>query len=111
MKLESSLGKLMMDAQPRQYVDTENQDLGRKVNDRNKRHTGPQPANKMWVVCECTDGDCEELIQITVDQYRQIRKGDSHFLVLVGHESRGLERIVARNGTWLTVQKTGEAKY
>ncbi len=99
----------MQDGEPRVYADTTNQDLGRKINNRINLRMGPQQTRKMWLVCECTNSDCEEVIQVTADQYRQIRKGDSYFLVVVGHESPG-DHIVARDGSWLTVQKSGEGK-
>ncbi len=99
----------MIDGEPSVCANTTNQDLGRKINNRINLRMGPQQTGKMWVVCECTNSDCEELIQVTAEQYRQIRKGDSCFIVVVGHESPG-EHIVARDGSWLTVQKRGEAK-
>ncbi len=105
-----SRGKLLKDSESSAYADAKNQDLGRQINNRIQRRANPASVDKIWVVCECADGDCPELIQVTVDQYRQIRAGDSYFLVVAGHQSSSLERIVARDGTRLTVQKTGKAK-
>jgi hypothetical protein len=100
----------MSDDESSAYEGARNQDLGRKINDRIELRSGPDQANKTWVVCECSDGDCEVLIELTLEQYQRIRAADSHFVVVAGHESPDLERIVAREGKWLTVQKIGEAR-
>ncbi len=105
-----SAGKTMTDDELSQYRGTKNQDLGRKINNRIRRHAGPWQGNKICVVCECVDCDCEELIQVTVEQYQQIRKDDSVFLVVVGHQSPSVERIVGGEGKWLAIQKTGQGK-
>ncbi len=84
--------------------------IGRKINNRINIRRGPHPTDTMWVVCECASDQCEQLIQVTVDDYRQIREGDSYFLMIDGHESPGFERVIAREGIWLTVQRIGEPK-
>ncbi len=102
-------GKLLKDSESNAYANAKNQDLGRQINNGIQRRANPV-APTAGSSGECADGDCQELIQVTVDQYRQIRAGDSYFLVVAGHQSSSLERIVARDGTRLTVQKTGKAK-
>jgi hypothetical protein len=100
----------MANAETGAFEGATNEDLGRKINDSIRRRVGPEPDNKIWVVCECADSDCDELIEMTVGQYEQMRDGESHFVVLVGHESPSLERIVGGEGPWLLVQKTGQAR-
>ena len=100
----------MANAEPGAYEGAINEDLGREINDLIRRRVGPDPENKIWVVCECVDSDCDELIELTVGQYEHLRRSDSRFVVLVGHESPSLERIVGGEGPWLLVQKTGEAR-
>lgn len=92
------------------YAETQTQDLGRKINNRIRRRTGLNGNDEISAVCECVNTDCEGLIRVSVAQYRQLRENSSRFLVLVGHESPGPERIVARGENWLIVQKTGEAR-
>lgn len=104
-----SAGKRKTDDESSQYGGTRNQDLGRKINNRIRRR-GPWQGNKICVVCECVDCDCEERIQMTVEQYQQIRKEGSVFLVVVGHQSPNVERIVGGEGKWLAIQKTGRGK-
>lgn len=100
----------MVNSEPGAYEGATNEELGRKINDLIRRRVGPEPDNKIRVVCECANSDCEELIELTVGQYEHLREGDSHFVVLAGHESASLERIVGGEGPWLMVQKTGEAR-
>jgi hypothetical protein len=103
-------GETMAKAEPGAYEGETNEALGRKINDLIRRRVGPEPDNKIRVVCECADSDCDELIELTVRQYEYLRRNDSRFVVIVGHESRSLERIVGGEGPWLIVQKTREAR-
>ncbi len=57
----NAAGKSMQDGEPSVYADTTNQDLGRKINNRINLRMGPQLTRKMWLVCECTNSDCEEV--------------------------------------------------
>ena len=60
-------------------------------------------------LCECggDDGDfsCVEHIQMTIEEYEQVRSQDDRFAVYPGHEDEGLERVVARNERFVVVDK------
>jgi len=60
---------------------------------------GPTP-----FICECEDPDCTELMQISLDDYRQVRADDGLFAVVPGHPTRGEETDLGGDG-WVCVRK------
>src|SRR5215207_1498101 len=60
-------------------------------------------------LCECggDDGDitCVEHVQMTIEEYEQVRSQDDRFAVYPGHEQEELEWVVARNERFLVVDK------
>ncbi|HEY3576511.1 MAG TPA: hypothetical protein VGK68_00790 [Gaiellaceae bacterium] len=64
-------------------------------------------------VCECPDGDCMELVQLSFDQYEAIRQHPTRFFNITGHErssvDRGAERIVVVADELTVVEKIGVA--
>jgi hypothetical protein len=60
-------------------------------------------------LCECgaDDGDisCVEHVQMTIEEYEQVRSQDDRFVVYPGHEDEALERVVAGNERFVVVDK------
>jgi hypothetical protein len=63
----------------------------------------------MELLCECDADDCHEPLNITRAEYESVRAVPTHFVVLPGHEDRGVERVISTNERFLVVEKTGEA--
>jgi CheY-like chemotaxis protein len=61
------------------------------------------------VLCECGDRACHAPLDMTVDDYEEIRSEPDHFAVLDGHEILEAEHIIARRAEYLIVQKFGDA--
>lgn len=61
------------------------------------------------VLCECGDSDCHEPVEMTVDEYEEIRSEPAHFAVLSGHEILDCERVLATHPGFLVVEKFGAA--
>ncbi len=80
--------------------------MGRAINERIAAHGH---GKELVLVCECADGDCAALIRLTSEQYRKVRQGHS-FLVKQGHESSAIDRILARNDSWLLVEEPDALK-
>jgi hypothetical protein len=79
--------------------------VGREINERIGAHTPLIVAGeKMSLVCECGDGDCQAFIQLTPEQFHGIRQNLTTFVVTKGHESLS-ERVLSRNDSWLIVEK------
>ena len=62
-------------------------------------------------ICECADGNCRELLVLSMDEYEEIRGNPRHFLIAPGHvrAAQGAAEIVADHGRYEIVEKTGYA--
>jgi hypothetical protein len=56
-------------------------------------------------VCECPDEGCTERIRLSIGEYERLRANPRQFVVLPGHETRSVERIVADRGSYRVVEK------
>ena len=63
------------------------------------------------VHCECgREGGCPEEIWMTLEEYEVVRAQDDRFALLPGHETDGLEVVVAGNERFVIVDKVAEAE-
>ena len=62
-------------------------------------------------ICECADGDCRQLLVLSIDEYEEIRRSPRHFLHAPGHirADEGAARVVKDRGRYTIVAKTGHA--
>ena len=60
-------------------------------------------------ICECSDRDCAEALEITPAEYERVRADGARFVVRAGHQLRGLERVVEGNRRFLVVEKVRPA--
>jgi hypothetical protein len=89
-----------------------NEDLFRKVNDQIEgvNEAFGTITGTMSILCECGKLDCIEQIDLTIDEYRELRADPTRFAVKPGHEIPDVERIVGRHDRYFVVQKAeGEA--
>ena len=65
----------------------------------------------MFLICECADPDCTELIRATRSEYEAVRAEPVRFLYAHGHEvnSAGYGQVVSRNDRYVIVEKIGDA--
>jgi hypothetical protein len=91
-----------------------NEALFREVNERIEEVSsrlsgvGDQDSLLSGFVCECSQGDCTETLQVTVKQYEAVRENPRRFLVLPGHEDLEVDRVVERHEDLLVVEKLPE---
>ena len=81
----------------------------RSLNETIERAAEGNGHHRARFLCECTDKDCNEALELTLDDYEGLRKNHSRFLVVRGHEDDRIEIVVERNGSYSIVEKTGEA--
>jgi hypothetical protein len=62
------------------------------------------------VLCECGRKGCSGVITLTVAEYEGVHSQDDRFVVLRGHESAEMERVVEERPGYLIVDKFGEAE-
>ena len=62
-------------------------------------------------ICECADGDCRELLILSIEEYEEIRQNPRHFLNAPGHvrSAKGAAEVVTDHGRYTIVAKTGHA--
>jgi len=60
--------------------------------------------------CECGRASCVGTIEIPPPAYERVAQERYRFVVIVGHEDAGIERIVERAAGYLVVEKVGEAR-
>src|SRR4029079_2403151 len=59
--------------------------------------------------CECTQKTCEATISLSIDEYEEVRKVSTHFVVAPGHGTPGVERVVRETPRYHVVEKFGQA--
>ena len=85
-----------------------NQMLFRKVNDRIDV-VRRASAHRGAYLCECSRDDCVEELDLTRDEYEELRARSTHFVVRPGHHVPEIERVVAQNDRFAVVEKVGRA--
>lgn len=87
-----------------------NQAAFREVNERIAELTAEWRQTDMSLfICECGDPGCAESLEITPAEYESVRADGASFVVLEGHQSPEVERVVDGNGRFLVVEKVGQA--
>lgn len=56
-------------------------------------------------VCECGDGDCDEIVRLTIEAYEEIRDDSRLFFVVPGHDMAVAEDVVRRRDGYFVVRK------
>lgn len=61
-------------------------------------------------LCECARGDCTKQVTVSLDDYEEIRRVPTHFLVAgMNHVDPEIERIFAKREGYFVVEKFGKA--
>ena len=80
-----------------------NQALFREVNERIEQTAGDNA--KIEFVCECSDTECIETIELRLTDYEEIRTNPIRFAIKPGHEIDAIERVISENGGFAIVEK------
>src|SRR5437588_10007521 len=59
--------------------------------------------------CECARLGCNELVELSVNEYEAVRADPRWFLVLPGHEQPEIEQIIEARPSYVVVQKLDQA--
>jgi hypothetical protein len=71
-------------------------------------HRGRTQSEYAGFVCECGDGDCEELIRVDLATYESIRSDSRLFIAVRGHELPDTEDVVDGDGNYVVLRKHDE---
>jgi hypothetical protein len=94
-----------MDSSGKQRV-AMNEATFRKVNE--GMEAGQDDSGLLSFVCECGRLKCTRLLQLTRDEYEDIRESPRRFAIVDGHEILEAEEIVERHDRYLVVEKSGD---
>ena len=75
-----------------------------------EREVGGGADKRIEVLCECGRQECRGVITLTAAEYKGVHSQDDRFIVLRGHESAEIERVVEKRTDYLVVDKFGEAE-
>ncbi len=64
-----------------------------------------EPSDFSEVFCECGLDDCTAKIRLSTGEYERVRANPLHFAIVPGHEIDGIERVIATNDRFVTVEK------
>jgi hypothetical protein len=56
-------------------------------------------------VCECGDGDCDDIVRLQIAAYEEIRQDSRLFFVAPGHEIAEAEDVVRKGDGYFVVRK------
>jgi hypothetical protein len=57
------------------------------------------------IVCECSDGDCSDSLEVTALEYAEVRAHPTRFLLATGHEDLSIERVIHEAPAFTVVEK------
>jgi hypothetical protein len=87
-----------------------NEALFREVNEAIERGLWPgDQAGTVRFRCECARFDCNEPLELPVQEYERIRANARRFFVTLGHELPDAEEVVETHAGYLVVEKRGQA--
>jgi hypothetical protein len=87
-----------------------NQARFRQVNEAISRGQWPgEGEDAVGFRCECAILGCNDVVELSLADYEQIRAHPRRFFVLPGHEREEFEKIVERRSGYLVVEKTDDA--
>jgi hypothetical protein len=75
-------------------IRAQNEFTFRAANEAIDHNRAPRPNVLLEFLCECSDGDCTETIELTEEEYASLRRHPRRFALRGGHERSEDERIV-----------------
>ena len=64
-----------------------------------------KPSRYIQVVCECSDRECIEHIELTREEYEEAREEPTHFALTAGHENGSIEKTIWETERFVVVEK------
>ena len=82
-----------------------NQVIFREVNERLRTLADAVPDGKADYLCECSDAQCTDKIELTPFEYESVRARPKSFFMLAGHERVEVERVTDELDSHIVVEK------
>lgn len=81
-----------------------NESVFREANQAVQRNREPDPSRLLVFLCECSDLECRDDIELTLDEYGAVRSSRLRFAVALGHED-ARERVLDEFDRYTVVEK------
>lgn len=83
-----------------------NESLFRSVNERlDEMASAISWPKRTDYLCECSDTDCIDTIELDKEEYERARRRPTTFFVVPGHERSGVEKVVEEHERYVLVEK------
>ena len=84
-----------------------NQDVFRRANERHLAAVRDVVDDRRAIpfLCECLDPDCRSTVELSINQFRDVREVDRRYAIVTGHPTMNGERPVEVDGDVTIVQK------
>ena len=94
-------------ASPRKERIAQNENAFRELNEsiENSVHRRRSDTDLGGFVCECGDGDCEDIVRLPLAAYEEIRADSRLFFTVPGHEVPDAEDVVRKGDGYYVVRK------
>ena len=66
--------------------------------------------DELEVLCECGRESCSEMIVVSANVYDGVHSQSDRYLLIAGHETLEIERVVDASEEYVIVEKFGEAE-
>jgi len=87
-----------------------NEAVFREINEGIERGQWPgEEESPVSFRCECARLGCNEMIELSVNEYESVRANPRQFIVLPGHERLDAEIVVDRRTGYFVVEKLAQA--
>ena len=86
-----------------------NQALFREVNEQILKLAGHDGTTEF--VCECSNTDCIDVIEVSNSDYEHIRDHPTWFVIKPDHDVPQIERIISRDDGYMVVEKLVAKQY
>jgi hypothetical protein len=87
-----------------------NESVFRQINEGIERGQWPgEEDSPVGFRCECARLGCNELLELSVREYEDVRAHPRWFMVVPGHERLDVETVVERHPEYLVVEKLDQA--
>ena len=83
-----------------------NQALFREVNERVLELAADAQNGAIDFLCECSNDDCTQTIEIRRDSYEAVRARPTWFVIAPGHDISEIENVVEEYENFVVVEKT-----
>lgn len=87
-----------------------NETIFRKANEEMRAVADRLQHDFQAFMCECADINCDDIVPLSLDRYREVRADPAMFFVLPGHEDPELEQVVEEDNGFRIVEKIGAAR-